>query len=989
VASGRFPRQFRAALLTTLAVLAVVLGNATASLAQLTSVETPDLDLVYLEPTQSFLAPHVGRSFENSLAFQRKIFDFAPSDKITVLLTDFADFGNAGAESVPHNLVTVKLAPLSFAFETFTANERMNYLMNHELVHIATADRAAGPDRLFRALFRGKVAPSVEHPESIGFFYLTNPRRAAPRWYLEGIAVFLDTWMAGGLGRAQGPYDEMVFRSMVRDGSAFYDPLGLSSELTKTDFRLEANSYLYGARFMDYLAYTYSPEALIRWVSRTKGSRAYYAAQFRQVYGISLERAWSDWVDFERTFQNANLAAIRQHPTTPYKDVSRQALGSLSRAFLDRESGKLYAGVNYPGTLGYIGAISLEDGSIENLHDIKQPRSYTVTSLAYDAADRTLFYTADNTAWRDVMALDLETKQDRMLLKDARIGELVFDKSDRSLWGVRVLNGICTLVRVPAPYREWQSVHSWPYGETAYDLDLSGDGRLLSASVGEINGRQTLRVMDTSRLLAGDPTPLAQFDFGSAIPENFVFSEDGRYLYGSSYYTGVSNIFRYELKTGKIEALTNAETGFFEPIERGDGSLIVFRYTGAGFVPAIIKAAPLEDVSAITLLGQQVVEKHPALTTWNVGSPASIPIESMITKKEPYRPLRRLRAESVYPIVAGYKDSVAYGINVALSDPVQLNGATFTAAYSPDAALPADERIHVRGAYRRFDWTATASLNEADFYDLFGPTKTSRRGYSLGVGHTSVLIFDEPRRMDLQLSGRVAGNLDQLPQYQNVFVTVDRLFSVAASLSYTDAHSSLGSVDDEKGQRWTAVAQLDDANSAAFAKVHATYDRGFPLPMGHSSLWVRNAVGASPQNRDEPFANFYFGAFGNNYVDRGAEKRYREYYAFPGAPINGISGRNFGKSTIEWNLPPLRFRRAGTPGFYVTWMRPALFGGGLVTNMDSSDVRRVAGDVGGQLDFRLTALSNLDLTLSAGAAVVVERHGASRRELMVSLKVLR
>ena len=35
--------------------------------------------------------------------------------------------------------------------------------------------------------------------------------------------------MGGGLGRAQGGYDEMVFRAMVRDDAHFYDPLGLAS----------------------------------------------------------------------------------------------------------------------------------------------------------------------------------------------------------------------------------------------------------------------------------------------------------------------------------------------------------------------------------------------------------------------------------------------------------------------------------------------------------------------------------------------------------------------------------------------------------------------------------------------------------------------------------------------------------------------------------------------------------------------------------------
>jgi len=149
-----------------------LLATPATSFAQLTSVETADLNLLYLDPTQTFIAPHVGRSFENALAFHRKLFDFTPAQKITVLLTDFADFGNASAETVPRDLVTIKIAPLNFAYETFTASERMSYLLNHELVHIVTSDRAAARDRYFRRLFSGKVGPSAEHPESILYMYL-------------------------------------------------------------------------------------------------------------------------------------------------------------------------------------------------------------------------------------------------------------------------------------------------------------------------------------------------------------------------------------------------------------------------------------------------------------------------------------------------------------------------------------------------------------------------------------------------------------------------------------------------------------------------------------------------------------------------------------------------------------------------------------------------------------------------------------------------
>src|SRR5215510_10583101 len=174
---------------TTLAAASFALSCATPCVAQLVSVETDNLSLVYIEPVQSFLAPHVGRSFENALQFHKNLFDFKPKEKITVLVTDFSDAGNASADAVPRDRITVRLAPLNFSFETFTASERMSYVLNHELVHVVTSDRTAGRDRAFRSLFRGKVMPLAEHPESIPYFYLTNPRRAAPRWYTEGIAV--------------------------------------------------------------------------------------------------------------------------------------------------------------------------------------------------------------------------------------------------------------------------------------------------------------------------------------------------------------------------------------------------------------------------------------------------------------------------------------------------------------------------------------------------------------------------------------------------------------------------------------------------------------------------------------------------------------------------------------------------------------------------------------------------------------------------------
>ena len=980
-------RQTRSVACLTFLFAAVSLG-APSLLAGVEELATDDLRLVYLDPVQTYITPHAARCFENSMRFQRELWDYEPSEPVTVLLTDFSDIGNASAGNVPRNSLIVDTAPLSLAYETVTPNERMNWIMNHELVHIATGDRAAKSDRRFRSLFRGKVAPEPNHPESILYFYLTTPRYAVPQWYREGIAVFVETWMAGGLGRAQGPWDEMVFRSMVCDETPFYDPLGLVSEGVQTDFQAGVNNYLYGTRFISYLAYAYSPQEVVDWVSRRDGSKRYYARQFRAVFGKPLAAAWQDWTAWEREFQQVNLDSIRAYPLTPYVDLSDRAFGSVSRGYVDASGSKLIAAFHYPGVVAHVGTVALDGGAVERLVDIKGPTLYSVTSLAYDPASDTIFYTSDNTAYRDLRAIDSGKKHSRMLLRDARIGDLAFSPSDRALWGIRHLNGIATLVRIPEPWDRWSQVRSWPYGETVHDLDVSPDGSLISVSVGEIDGRHLLRVYAVEELLAGEARPVAELDFGNTIPSNFVFSPDGRHLVGSAYYTGVSNIFRFDVATQALEALTNSETGLFRPIPQADGSLIVFRYTGEGFVPARIEApVKLEDLNAITFLGRKIAQDHPVVQQWNVGSPADVDLQSRIVYEGPYRS-RRIGLESIIPVVEGYKDFAAYGFSLALSDALAFNRIEMTASYTPNSSLPSDERLHLEFDYKHKSWSTGFKWNDADFYDLFGPTKRSRKGYVVHAGFDRSLIYDTPRTLELSIGAAHYGDLEQLPSYQNVLATFDELTELGVQLTYSNRAFSLGAVDHEKGVRAEALVGAGYVDGETIPSILGSFDYGFALPIGNSSIWWRNSVGATFGELDDPFASFFLGGFGSNYVDFRSAKRYREWYSFPGAELNAIGGRNFAKSMLEWNLPPLRFRRVGTPAFFVSWARPSIFVGGIETNLDSSSAERRLSNVGAQVDLRMTVLSRLNLTVSFGYARAHESGLPATDEWMASLKIL-
>jgi hypothetical protein len=156
----------------------------------------------------------------------------------------------------------------------------------------------------------------------------------------------------------------------------------------------------------------------------------------------------------------------------------------------------------------------------------------------------------------------------------------------------------------------------------------------------------------------------------------------------------------------------------------------------------------------------------------------------------------------------------------------------------------------------------------------------------------------------------------------------------------------------------------------------------------NSSLWLRTAAGYVEGDPDLSLANFYFGGFGNNYVDSREVKRYRDWYSFPGFGINEIAGQSFVRPMVEWNITPYVFESAGTPAFHLAWVRPAVFASALWTDVDSSPRRKDYANVGAQADLRFSVLHWYDMTLSVGYAVGFREGKRAGDEWMVSLKIM-
>ena len=540
------------------------------------------------------------------------------------------------------------------------------------------------------------------------------------------------------------------------------------------------------------------------------------------------------------------------------------------------------------------------------------------------------------------------------------------------------------------------------YGYDVYALDISPDGEYMTAAFVDISGYQKLVRFKLSDLSTGVFEPENLYDFEVSSPANFVYSPDGRYLYGSSYFTGVSNIFRYDFEIDSMEVISNCETGFFRPVPVSKDSIIVMRYTTGGFQPVFIPDTPVEDVSAVNYLGWEIAKSHPIVLSWATKAPPT-DVDSLLIYSGSYNPTRNIRLSSIYPVVQGYKNSIVFGAHLDMESRLGLSRFNLTVAASPNQNQSNDEILHMEFNLQTFrlrgavtgTWELSGGYNAADFYDLFGPTKNSRKGYFSRLRFDKSLNPDVPLDLSFDIAGY--GGLEKLPDYQNVEATFERFLSSSVALKHSKFKRSLGAVDDEKGIRWELGSMANYVNSKIYPRIHGEFDYGLISPFEHAPVWLRTSMGYSFADRDGPqtnFANFYFGGFGNNWVDHLGVKRYQQFYSFPGVDLNFISGFNFTKVMGEWILPPVRFRRVGSPLLYLNWSRASLFTSTIVTNLDDESKRMFYYNIGVQLDTRLSLFSHLRSTLSIGYAVAYERKRESSGwnrftpEYMVSLQIL-
>ncbi len=929
--------------------------------------ESENFKVVY-RADQTHLVNHILNSAENALAALNDLFDYKPKDKIIIGLYDASDYGLGFTTTIPQNFLRLEVEPLEPGYEAITYSERYQWMISHELVHIIVNDQATGFESFLRKLF-GKVPPEKTQPTSIIYSYFTNSLRYTPRWFQEGIAVYIETWLNGGYGRVLSSFDEMYFRTKTFYNDKFPSPAHLETIDTHNSFLLETLFYLYGTRFLSYLSIRFGHEKVIEWYKISKGSIYYgYLNRFEEVFGEDFDEAWNDFGKSENEFQKENLKILETSNVTEPEKLSDKPFGWVSQPYLDEKTNSVIFSYHRSHHLATLQSFNLKTHLSEEITSLPTPSILQVASLAFDEETGLLFYTTNNNQlYRDVWVLDLDSRDQKMLFENIRIGDLAISSTNKELWGIQHESGLVTILYSPYPYKEVIPVSTLPLGEELFQLSVSPSGKKIAAVLRQTTGQQSIIVFDVEEAKSAHQL---QFEIVSSngTPENPTWSHDGKSIYWSAFTNGVSNIYKYNSITGNISALTNCLTGLFKPLEISPDKIFAFEFTPDGFTPVLLDNAAAQRLPAINYLGQKVIENDPVLRTWNLPNPTVKSKPFKYSKEKSYNGLSNLRLQSFYPIVSGFQNQVVFGFFTHISDPMLHNDFIMEFGFSPLHEKPSYPSFHIRFKYDYKQlFFIELSHHGPEFFDLFNDRKRGMLGTKITFNHNHYWLFDNPHKIKQTTAFSIYTGVEYVND-NLVRVKEPDFVVLVTSINSRSIRRSIGSSDFEKG---TDINFTYTLYSTKFATPEIAMNTYLEFSNYTTWLWNHNvfhvkiAGGYVKQNENLIQADFFFGGFGNRGFDNDEIKQFRRVFRFPGIPIYSVFTDKFVKLMFENDLPPLRVSGFELANQFLNHIDFSLYSQGIILK---SKLGNYWINTGAQIDYKIKHWYNLESTFSMGIA---------------------
>lgn len=417
----------------------------------------------------------------------------------------------------------------------------------HEMVHYVQVRQMAGIPKTAEAVFG----------------YLLSPEIGLDSWFWEGIAVYYETRLQGGVGRLGSAFHRGVFEAYASAHDLREADL---SELTRrVPF---TGAYLTGSHFVDWLVEKYGEGRLWDVIERQADEVAFFlgvSGRFFNVYGKSLAGLY---VDFAAETKASLPKRARPNDQRKVRTLDMHARYVVAP---DGTEAWIHQGMDTPLRLviaAPTGETIVERNLIDVLpfRDLVAPTIYDVSGLSFTADSKTLaFVVVDRGKTFNESRLarfDVPSRSFEIAATDIRGAggaiapdgsRYVFAKPRGDRWQLASFDFATQSVRVIADYGA---------GAYAAGPRLSPDGTKIaltfqSSASAEANTR--VLVVD-----AKSGAVLVRYPNGSSDPS---WVDDDALLY-TALHEGRMQIFRATLSTSAISRVSDVPHLAFSPFAR-------------------------------------------------------------------------------------------------------------------------------------------------------------------------------------------------------------------------------------------------------------------------------------------------------------------------------------------------------------------------------------------------------------------------------------
>jgi Tol biopolymer transport system component len=504
-------------------------------------LESTHFSIIYDSRHQA-LAKAYARFAEQAFAADTQEFPEHP-ERTVVILDDATDSANGSATSVPYPLIDAyPVLPGSMDSIADYGNWGLE-LMTHEYTHILTFEPANGVFKPLRWVFGSIIRPDM----------------LLPRWYLEGIAVEMETRYSR-YGRLRSANYLSIPRSIVEENGKLNDDLGFANDVTIPEWPGGARPYLTGAMMWHEMINKYGSSKIIGLLNER------YSKRFPWI----IEEPVRDLLDrnYREILEDTNIKAEKK---AKEQIQIVQKAGTLREELLDQEGFFNHSPIVSPdqNKMLYIAHTDNKDSILELLDRSTAPQS-SFTQIKSQRLDdgsaiqraswfpdsqRFVYDKIDSFGhyyrFSDLYVYNLAEKKEKQLTHGLRVREPVISADGKHILFAQNTPGGTQLAWTDENGENYQLLY-----QPALQVRLSHPEFLSDHEViFTIKGDETLESLQVFDLQTHTMKPvLAQFSpahFPHLTPQGLVFVSDR---------TGAANLYLAKWDLSDARAMSNTTT---------------------------------------------------------------------------------------------------------------------------------------------------------------------------------------------------------------------------------------------------------------------------------------------------------------------------------------------------------------------------------------------------------------------------------------------